>query len=308
MFIEKFYAWNSNKLIEKHLSYNLYTNLFGLARSLLAMSLFITLLCNRFDVLYPHCDGIPTNSFLKVKSTINDLNFFLLFGVGYMKLMYYIAVVFLFFIVIGFLPAVFCFFHWWIQFSFINSSSCIDGGDQIAANLCLLFIPIFLFDNRKWHWEITEGDKINFYKKITSNIVYKLIRLQICVIYFHSSTGKFSVEEWKNGTSIYYWINNSFFRMSPNLEPITMALISSPLFLGILTWGTIIIEILLSFCLVASRDIRKKMFVVSIILHFIFMMYFGLVSFFLVMCCGAIFYLYNPNKTINFARIWKHQL
>lgn len=287
------------RFIIKNFSANLYTNLYGLARTVLALSLLLTLMFNKWDTLYPQIDGIPCNQLLKIDSIFNKLNFFILFGLGNIKVMYYIAIALLIIVASGFLPALFCLIHWWIQFSFINSSSCVDGGDQIASNLSLLLIPIFLFDSRMWHWTNAETKSINYYKLILSNIVHKVIRLQLCVIYFHAAVGKFDVAEWKNGTAIYYWVNSSFFKMSPNLEPLTMYFFSNPVIMGLCTWGTILIELILAFGIMASDNKRKYLFILGVFMHFMFMLYFGLVSFFFTMLAGLFFYYLNPKTKLN---------
>ncbi|MFO0323292.1 MAG: sporulation-delaying protein SdpB family protein [Bacteroidota bacterium] len=286
--------------MEENFNYNLYTNLFGLARTLLSCSLLLTLSFNSPYDLFPHMKGVPVNSLLKIESIYNSLNFFLLLGISKIKVMYYIAITLLFITSIGFLPSLFCVIHWWIQYSFINSSSCVDGGDQIASNISLMLIPIFIFDNRIWHWQNIRIENIKWQKIILSNVVRKLIRIQMCVIYFHAAVGKFNVTEWVNGTAIYYWLNSSFFRMSPNLERITMFIISNPIISGVITWGVIIIEIILSFAFLSDKKYRSKLFILAVIFHSFFIVYFGLVSFFLVMLSGLIFYLVNPNKIINF--------
>ena len=33
------------------------------------------------------------------------------------------------------------------------SSFILEGGDQVAEIICLLLIPITLFDHRKFHWQ-----------------------------------------------------------------------------------------------------------------------------------------------------------
>lgn len=301
MYINKAINWQYNYILNNY-NKNLYTNLFGMARSILGLSLLLTLIFNKFDTLYPQVNGEPSNYLIKLDSIFNTLNFFLLAGLDNIKLMYYVAIIILTFVVIGFSPAISCIFHWWIQYSFNNSSSCIDGGDQIGANISLLLIPVFLFDKRLWHWKNDNIDTINSYKLILSNLMFKLIRLQMCVIYFHAATGKFNVTEWSNGTAIYYWVNSSFFKMSPNLADITMFLFSFPAILAIITWGIIILELLLAFSIISAKKYRKPLFITALILHFGFLLYFGLISFFLVMFCGLIFYLVNPSFIFNFKK------
>lgn len=253
----KKFVFKHYRFIISNFAENLYISLYGLARTIIGLSLLLTLIFNSWDTLFPQIDGVPCNQLLKIDSFVNKVNFFLLLGLDNIKTMYYLSILIMIIVVSGFFPLLFCLLHWWIQFSFINSSSCVDGGDQIASNLCLLMIPIFIFDTRIWHWKNSYKAKINFYKLTLSNVVLKLIRLQMCIIYFHAAVGKFDVAEWKNGTAIYYWVNCSFFKMSPNLEPITMYLFSNPVIMGLCTWGTMLIELLLAFGIVASKSDKK---------------------------------------------------
>jgi antimicrobial peptide system SdpB family protein len=306
MLYKKFIFKNYRFLIS-HFSENLYVSLYGLARTIIGLSLLLTLIFNSWDTLFLQIDGLPCNQLLKIDLFTNKFNFFLLLGLENIKIMYYLSILVMIIVVSGFFPMVFCLLHWWIQFSFINSSSCVDGGDQIASNLCLLMIPIFLFDTRRWHWSNYPISKINFYKLTLSNVIFKLIRLQMCIIYFHAAVGKFDVAEWKNGTAIYYWVNCAFFKMSPNLEPITMFLFSNPVIMGLCTWGTMLIELLLAFGIVASKSNRKYYFYLGLFMHFMFMLYFGLVSFFLSMAGGLIFYYANSKIPLKKLIIWKSQ-
>ncbi|CAN5179691.1 hypothetical protein BH09ACT6_BH09ACT6_12220 [soil metagenome] len=49
---------------------------------------------------------------------------------------------------------------WWVLFGNQSSLIVVDGGDQIAAVLALLLIPVSLTDRRRWHWR-TSGPEHN---------------------------------------------------------------------------------------------------------------------------------------------------
>lgn len=196
---------------------------------------------------------------------------------------------------IGYYPRITCLFHWWITYSFATTSYAVDGGDQIASIITLFLIPICIFDKRKWHWSIDNYNH-NFYAKSIAYFSYLLISIQVFVIYFHAAVGKFFVEEWVNGTALYYWFYNSFFGMNDYLVPIMNPILKSPIFITILTWGVLVLELSLSFGIFYKKNRTKLIFcVIGIFFHFFIMLFHGLASFFLIMSATLILFFIAKN-------------
>lgn len=293
-----FYFTFNNSLIKNHFSNNPYTNVFGLARTFLAISLLVTLIFNPIDNLFLSIGHDTANSILKIDSNYNKINFFLLIGFKNLYIMYYLAILFLLTVAIGFSPRFTCMIHWWIQFSFINSSSTVDGGDQIASNLLLMLVPICLLDNRIWHWKSMELSAINEYKLIFCNVIHKIIRVQMAVIYFHSAVGKFKVKEWEDGTALYYWLNDPFFKMPTWIEPFMNSFLSHPLIIVCITWSAILFELILFTGVFMDKKHRKYLLIFGVIFHLLILFLFGLVSFFFSITAGLILYLKDSNKPL----------
>ncbi len=69
----------------------------------------------------------------------------------------------------------------------------------------LLLLLITLTDPRKWHWSTSPLEGKRTLGKITAFISYFVIRIQVAVLYFHSTVAKLSQQEWVDGTAVYYF-------------------------------------------------------------------------------------------------------
>ena len=205
------------KLKELSLDYFPYTNVIGLSRSLIALGTLLTLLFNSNDVLLQKINSNEfINPFLNPIAPLNQYNFFVMFGIENFFITKIIAIIILCFVISGFFIKITAILHWWVTISFFLFSSVIDGGDQIASIITLFLIPICLTDKRKNHW--LKVDKQASPLNIIGIFSVNLIRLQMAVVYLHASCGKFLVEEWYNGTALYYWFNHSFFGTNVRLQ------------------------------------------------------------------------------------------
>src|SRR5699024_3242820 len=89
----------------------------------------------------PYCSGIDA------------ISVFCLFPREQLTLIRWLCVVVLLVIASGWRPRWTALPHWWIAFSVFNSISIPDGGDQAAALLTLMLVPVLLTDPRRWHWQ-----------------------------------------------------------------------------------------------------------------------------------------------------------
>jgi antimicrobial peptide system SdpB family protein len=288
----------------KNISYKYfpYTNVIGLARSVIAFGTLLTLVVNSSDLLIQKTvEGTLLNPLLNPISSLNKYNFFLLFGVDNFDLMRFIAILILTIVISGYYIKITSLLHWWISISFFFSSSIIDGGDQIASILTFLLLPLCLSDFRKNHWHTFVSIKSP--RNLLGIFSIFLIRLQFAVIYFHAAVGKFEVLEWSNGTAIYYWLNHTFFGM-PNYLVTTMnELLSSNLSVSILTYGISVFEIALFLAFTASVRYRKIIFPFSLLFHISIIYFLGIFSFFFSMTGGLILYLIPTYQPLKF-KLW----
>lgn len=274
-----------------------YSNVIGLARSILALGTLLTLLFNPIENLLIK----KTNGEFVLQALLNDdfitvINFFLIFGADNLIIGKWLAILILLAVISGYYQKITSILHWWICLSFFHASTIIDGGDQIAANLSLLLIPICLFDNRKNHWnKRVESDNV---LNLVSLLFLYLIQLQMAVIYFHAAVGKFSHNEWSNGTALYYWLNHSYFGLPEYLNFLNIFL-SNPYFVTLFTYGSLILEISLFLALMAGKKYKISLLFLAIFFHFIILLFMGIFSFFFSITAGLIIYLFPTNINIK---------
>ncbi|HMO38476.1 MAG TPA: hypothetical protein PKC76_00600 [Saprospiraceae bacterium] len=275
-----------------------YTNIVGIGRSLLALGTLLTLLFNDISILVPMADGEILNPLLSSPIRINSYNFYLLLGIEHIYIMKAVAVLILLLVISGFYPQITCFLHWWVSVSFLLFSSAIDGGDQITANLTLLLIPLCLTDPRRNHWLRVER-KERIWSLFGIFAIWG-IRLQVAAIYFHAAVGKLPVEEWTNGTALYYWFYHSTFGMPPWLEYIMYPLLSNFFFVTVATFSVIILELILMLGLTMNVRQRLRLLPVALSFHFAIILFHGIFSFFFAIAAGLILYLYPVYKHFTF--------
>ena len=90
------------------------------------------------------------------------------------------------------------------------------GGEQVAAILTLLILPLALTDGRTWHWQVEVGarpirSERDAVVRLVAFCAAWIIQLQVAYIYIDAVLEKLKVPEWLNGTVMYYvWSNNYF--------------------------------------------------------------------------------------------------
>lgn len=287
-----------NKIYNKDLQ----SDVIALSRSLLAFSLLITLLlANPNHFFNPTFQPNPSHNFLP----ITKISIFYLLYPHQLILAKIIAIIILLLTVLGVYPRYFCILHWYITFSFYASNFCLEGGDQVASILTLLFIPICIIDNRKNHWHKTQNtilDEGKIYKafKINAYLSYLCIRLQVGIIYLNSSIGKLKVDEWVNGTVLYYWFTEPVFGIPNFLYPFVMPIIENKFLLPVLTWSSLLLEFLLFLGILIDVKHRKLLFLLGILFHFFIFVFHGLFSFSVVMVGALVIYLVPLDKYNEF--------
>lgn len=274
------------------------TNLYGIARSCIAFSLILTLSFNSMDVLFP--------------SYVFESNDYLFWNFFYLlqeKLLFakIISIVILVSVISGYYPRFTGILHWYIAFSFVNISPLIEGGDQIGSIITLFLIPITLLDSRKNHWSlISKNYQKNPYKNIVSYFVFVIIKIQVSIIYFHAAVGKFNVDEWVNGTALYYWFLNPIHGAPSYLRGLIEFMFNSEVLLTLLTWSILLFEIILSMAIfVPSNKIkyRLRLLFFALVFHFGIILVHGLVSFYFSMMGALILYLIPSNFELEKSNI-----
>lgn len=277
-----------------------WTNVYGLARSIMALSTALTLAVNDASIFFrpgagqttPYCDG-TYSIFCTVPNNYTYLN-----------IIRWLCVVLLLVVISGWRPRVTGLIHWWITYSLQVSAMTIDGGEQVGAVFTLLLIPITLTDSRKWHWEKVGQNKslINnkdLYYRVIALTTLCFIRIQVAILYFNSAAAKLADEDWLNGTAVYYYAQDPMLGFPSVLKNIFNGFLSSPLVV-FPTWGSLIIQFFLFAFLFSPKSYRKYMFLIATFMHEIFAVMFGLISFSMIMLGILILYLRPIEDEFNF--------
>jgi antimicrobial peptide system SdpB family protein len=264
----------------------------GLARTSLAFGLLLTLLLNSNETLFSF--GIEN----EILPEFNKYDFINIYNIiKDFTIAKYISIFVLILIIIGIYPRYTCIFHWWVTFSFFNTSFAIDGGDQINNILTLLLIPICITDNRKSHWKKSNSINISFLKKSIVYFTFIIIEIQVSFLYFQASVGKFKVIEWVNGTAIYYWFTNQSFGMNDLFYPFIMPLLKNPFSLTYITWSVLLLELILFSCMfIHNKKVKRFAWYLGITFHLGIIFIHGLISFFFSMLGALTLYLITKKQ------------
>lgn len=275
-----------------------FTNVYGLARSLLALGTLVTLLFNDINTLFKPVAGVTEYPYCS--TGINSISVFCIASNTYLSEIKIVTIILLIIIMSGWRPRITGLIHWWIAFSVQNSMTTLDGGDQVTAVLTFLLIPMTLVDERKWHWE--KDCSIEKNRDIAVALGWAsifVIQFQIAILYLHSSIAKLTTSEWVNGTAVYYFLNDPLFGLSPIIKPLIQPITESWLVV-IPTWGTIILQFLLFCGLFSNSKTKKILFVLAITMHEIFALMLGLVSFSIAMSAALILFLLPINAHFKY--------
>jgi antimicrobial peptide system SdpB family protein len=110
-------------------------------------------------------------------------------------------------------------------------------------------------------------------------------------VYFQSSIAKLGVDEWDNGTALYYWLRDPLFGAPGWARGPIDAVTASGLGVLALTWVPLVIEFAIVLGLFAHRAVRPYLLVAGIALHLSIAMLMGLWSFAIAMIACLILLL-----------------
>ncbi len=299
---------NIYKFFTQPITFNPWTNVYGIARSLLASSTLLTLIFNDSEILFAPSFGIQPPICLG----FSRISLFCIATVE-IELVRMVMIIVLLIIVSGWRPRITGIFHWYITFSISSTSLIIDGGDQVASVITLLLIPICLTDGRVWHWDNSceKNFGISFtqdFRFWIANLFVFLIRLQVALIYFFAGIEKLKVEEWLNGTAVYYWFMDPYMGSSGFLKNLLTQILKFDFVSIAFTWGTLVLEITLFLGLVMNSDQRRCLLYIGLIFHFLISIIHGLIPFFFSMSAALILYLYPLDMSFHFKKAINFQI
>jgi antimicrobial peptide system SdpB family protein len=285
------------------LQYSVFTPLYGLARSFMAFGLLSTLLFTHPKELFV-LDGAMLFS-------NKNWNFFYILGYDNLYLAYFGAIIVLFLVISGFFTKFTSILHFWVVLSFAKGAAIVEGGDQLAAILSLLILPIAILDKRKNHWFNHEQNQYNVFSEYFAFSCIVICKLQMSVVYFDAAIQKMKVKEWIDGTAVYYWFNDSTFGAVGIWHYLFNFLFTSPITTPLIAWSVILFELVLGCGLFMSEKFKPKLFVLAVLFHLFIIFIHGLFSFFFSMLAGLILYLLPLNfQLTNFSTKiqWKKYL
>jgi antimicrobial peptide system SdpB family protein len=278
---------------------NPWTNVYGFARSLLACGTLSTLLTSPAITLLQSSENL-----VEQPPFCSQVLFPTLFCIAPQfdfELARWLAVSGLLVVASGWRPRVTGILHWWLSYSLKASAMLTDGGDQITSNLTLLLIPLTLTDHRLWHWQSPSwpGAVPPIGRTIVAWSTVVMIRLQVAVVYWHAAVGKTRVTEWADGTAAYYWFSHPNFGAVPPLDVMIRPLITSSVGVLALTWGAILLEIVLFMALTMPRRAWPFVLALGIGFHTAIAVIHGLPSFSLAMVAALTLYLRPAEQELQ---------
>ncbi|GIG92219.1 sporulation-delaying protein SdpB family protein [Plantactinospora endophytica] len=264
-----------------------WTNVYGLARTLLALGTMGTLVFSQPSALFapvagmpnaPYCDGLGQISLFCVAPDQP--------GVAR-----YVAIALLAVVASGWRPRFTALPHWWVSFSVPASVSIPDGGDHVTQVLALLLLPVALTDRRRWHWAAPPEGTRRRETTLLAVAALVLIRVQVAGIYLHASVAKLGVTEWRDGTALYYWLVDPMFGAPLWIRDPLIGVLSHGTAVAALTWGSMALEFALVFGLFAPRHRWPLLLAGGVALHLGIAVLMGLWSFGLAMFAALVLYL-----------------
>lgn len=153
---------------------------------------------------------------------------------------------------------------WVLHIGFLHRNYAIAFGADVVACLFLLYLSLtqatarYSLDqvlSKKLRWKGVQTSDL------LSSVFYRLIQIQLCVIYFYSGLEKLKGPSWWDGTALWTIIANS----QMVIADLTW-MKSLPLLIVVMTFGTMIFEIYFP-ALVWTRFWRKKLLVFGFFFH-----------------------------------------
>lgn len=269
-------------------SVNPWTNVYGLARTIVASATALTLATTGSTAMWsPFFEGATGP--LGCDGLRGAVGLFCVVPVEHLPIAHGVAIAALVVVASGWRPRFTGVVHWWITFS-VLASATRDGGEQVAALFALLTIPWTVGDTRTWHWQSVTGTP-SPRAAFIAHTSRTLLRVQVMVVYLHSAVTKLEVDQWLNGTAFYYWVHDPIVGAPPTLSPVVFPLVSNQYVLAVLTYGAIVAEFVLVAALVAPTRRRWSLYWVGLTFHVGVALVLGIFSFSLAMIAALIVYL-----------------
>ncbi len=270
-------------------STNPWTNAYGLGRSLMALGTFLTLAFNPMQYLFRPGSGVPAS--ISCDALAGHVSMFCLVPAHSLGLVRLAACAVLLVIMSGWRPQLTAPLHWWISWSFYASARTADGGDQVAAVLTLIMLPLALTDTRTWVWQAAAPARSALRNTVALACLF-LLQIQIAAIYFDACIEKPRLAEWADGTNMYYILANNIFGAPHYLSSVMSAITTTPA-VALLTWSVLLLEFVLGIAMLLPPWARRIALYVGLLFHVGIALFLGITTFGIIMM-GALFIGVTP--------------
>ncbi|MDB4951462.1 MAG: hypothetical protein JWM27_4111 [Gemmatimonadetes bacterium] len=280
-----------------------WTNVYGVARSLLAVGTLLTLAFNAPAWIFHPVAGLAR---VPVCYGVARAGLFCQLPFAHLQPARWLAVAILAVVASGWRPRWTGIAHWWVAFSLFTSGTLVDGGDQVTGVLTLLLIPVTLGDARAWHWDPPAAGAPSATGRAMRLVAWSCLlvaRIQVAAIYFHAAIGKFRVEEWTDGTVLYYWLTDPVHGMPPWFRWALLPVLTSGIGVALLTWSVLVLETVLFMALVMERRWWRLLLPVGLAFHLGIALLHGLVSFAFAMWAALVLYLRPHDQPFSLPRL-----
>lgn len=185
-------------------------------------------------------------------------------------------------VISGLVPRYTSVLHAWLAVSMSISLSLPDGGESVAVFATLLLVPILVPNDRLNGWSAAPRAQ-----SPTLNGIGYAGSLALCVqlagIYYESGLSKIAVNDWANGSAMFYVTRDPMFGTSGILGGLAQGFTALPIGTAALTWGTIALECTIATLFLAPAHYKRYGLVAVVVLHAGIAVLMGLWSFSLVM-------------------------
>lgn len=282
------------KLIDYLKQRSVHTPRLAIARLLLALGMLLTLLSNDMTVIanhnYKQLPDYGAKHTAAKSIPLKQLDLFMVMPPATAKV---VVIVILLLVMTGLVPQVTGVLHFIACFSIHNYFVITNAGDEITFILSLLLLPICLTDPRLNQWKRQEA--VPSKRNIVANIALLMLQLQAAYIYLSAFYGKLKTDVWREGTAVYYYTSHYKLGAPAWLQRINETITLTPL-VKVLTWGVLVLELLLGMALLLPSRIRRRLLVPALLFHLLIVINFGLFSFFFAMAGMLVLYLWVDDR------------
>jgi len=182
--------------------------------------------------------------------------------------------------------------HLWVAISMAVSLSLPDGGEAVAVFSCALLIGVLVPNGQMIAWR----RPTSMAHPVATAVGYAAsiaLCLQMAGIYFESGLAKLAVEDWSNGSAMYYIVRDPMFGSVGAVGAVMDAITALPLGTAVLTWGTVVAECSIAVAFLLPHRFKRYGLAGVIVLHAGIAIIMGLWSFALVMIGTAVVASYD---------------